>query len=211
MGKSHPTVWFVALLIAGCGGSKQTDEPVPERQAVNVVQPGAPGEPSRTVDPNATPVVATHTKADVEFMQGMIHHHQQALTMTDWVPDRTNRTTIRLLAKRMALSQEAEIEQMRTWLKDRGVDPDDHSHAHTAMPGMLNSSQLDRLKTAEGTTFDARFLRYMTQHHRGALTMVGELQAKGGGAEAEINAFTRHVDADQASEILRMQRLLTGL
>ena len=211
MGKSHPTVWFAALLIAGCGGSKQAEDAVPERQAVNVVQPGAPGEPSRKVDPNATPVVATHTKADVEFMQGMIHHHQQALTMTDWVPDRTNRTTIRLLAKRMALSQEAEIEQMRTWLKDRGVDPDDHSHAHTAMPGMLNSSQLGRLKTAEGKTFDARFLRYMTQHHRGALTMVRQLFGKGGGNEGAIGVFARHVDADQQVEIVRMQKLLRGL
>ena len=79
------------------------------------------------------------------------------------------------------------------------------------MPGMLNSRQLERLKQADGAKFDALFLRYMTMHHRGALTMVQELLDKGGGAEAEIGAFTRHVDADQAIEIQRMQQLLTSL
>ena len=77
------------------------------------------------------------------------------------------------------------------------------------MPGMLNSRQLDRLKTAKGREFDRLFLRYMTQHHRGALTMVASSR-EGGGAEAEIGAFTRHVDADQQIEIQRMRELLAG-
>jgi uncharacterized protein (DUF305 family) len=210
VGKSLVAVGLATALVAGCGGSKPAPEEEPS-QSVSVVQPGAPGEPTKKVDPNATPAAIQHTQADVEFMQGMIHHHQQALTMTDWVPERTRSTSVRLMARRMGLSQQAEIDQMWKWLEARGVDPTDHSHRHTTMPGMLTSRQLERLKTADGARFDALFLRYMTQHHRGALTMVGELQAKGGGAEAEINAFTRHVDADQASEILRMQRLLTGL
>ena len=79
-------------------------------------------------------------------MQGMIHHHQQALVMTDWVPGPTQSTSIRLMAQRMALSQQDEIDQMRNWLEARGVDPADHSHKHTAMPGMLDSRQLERLK-----------------------------------------------------------------
>jgi uncharacterized protein (DUF305 family) len=202
---------LLAVLLAGCGGSKAAaPEPTPQA-AVNVVQAGAPGEPSKRIDPNATPAAITHNQADVEFMQGMIHHHQQALTMTDWVPGRTQSTSIRLLARRMYLSQQAEIDQMWKWLEARGVDPGDHSHKHTIMPGMLNSSQLEKLKSADGGRFDELFLRYMTMHHRGALTMVQELLGRGGGAEAEINAFTRHVDADQAIEIKRMQALLRGL
>jgi uncharacterized protein (DUF305 family) len=131
--------------------------------------------------------------------------------MTEWVPDRTQSTSIRLLARRMELSQQAEIDQMWKWLEARGVDPTDHTHKHMVMPGMLNSRQLQKLKGAEGERVDALFLRYMTMHHRGALTMVQELLDKGGGAEAEIGAFTRHVDADQAIEIKRMQQLLRGL
>jgi uncharacterized protein (DUF305 family) len=203
---------LVAAFVAGCGGAKkEPPAPAGPQAAVNVVQAGAPGEPSKRIDPNATPGVIEHSQADVAFMQGMIHHHQQALTMADWVPERTRSTSIRLLAQRMELSQQAEIDQMWKWLEARGVDPTDHTHKHVAMPGMLNSRQLQRLKDAGGTRFDELFLRYMTMHHRGALTMVQQLVDEGGGAEAEIGAFTRHVDADQAIEIKRMQQLLRGL
>ena len=51
----------------------------------------------------------------------------------------------------------------------------------------------------------------MTRHHRGALTMVDELVSGDGGAEPEIGAFTRHVQADQEIEIDRMQDLLGRL
>jgi uncharacterized protein (DUF305 family) len=144
-------------------------------------------------------------------MQGMIHHHQQAVTMADWVPDRSQSTSVRLMARRMAVSQQDEMLLMRTWLEKRGVDPDDHTHKHTAMPGMINSRQFAKLKGARGKAFDRLFLRYMTQHHQGALTMVQELVDKGGGAESEIEQFILHVDSDQTIEIERMQQLLRGL
>jgi uncharacterized protein (DUF305 family) len=208
-GKSRVAMCLYVALVAGCGGSKAPAEaPQP---TVNVVQPGAPGEPTKRVDPAATPDSIEHTRADVEFMQGMIHHHQQAIVMTDWARERTHNAKVRLLALRMGTTQQVEIDQMWKWLEARGVDPANHQHKHTAMPGMLNSRQLERLKQADGPRFDELFLRYMTMHHRGALTMVQELFDKGGGAEAEIGAFTRHVDADQAIEIQRMQQLLTGL
>ena len=207
MGKSLVAVGLATALVAGCGGSKPAPEEEPS-QSVSVVQPGAPGEPTKKVDPNATPAAIQHTQADVEFMQGMIHHHQQALTMTDWVPERTRSTSVRLMARRMGLSQQAEIDQMWKWLEARGVDPTDHSHRHTTMPGMLTSRQLERLKTADGARFDALFLRYMTQHHRGALQMVSDLRDAGGGLQSEIDKLAREVATDQEIEIMRMQDLL---
>ena len=131
--------------------------------------------------------------------------------MADWVPDRTQSTSIRLMARRMAVSQQDEMLLMRNWLKTRGVDPDDHSHRHRAMPGMVNARQLAKLKDAKGKAFDRLFLHYMTQHHQGALTMVQELVDKGGGTEPEIEQFILHVDSDQSIEIQRMRELLAGL
>jgi uncharacterized protein (DUF305 family) len=123
------------------------------------------------------------------------------------------------MAKRMEISQEAEIELMQEWLRDRGVkpnEPGDHSgHDHGTgegmPPGMLTSGELGRLFNTKGRAFDRLFLRFMTRHHQGALQMVRELQEKGGGAEPELNAFTRHVEADQGIEIARMQDLLAEL
>lgn len=213
LGKSLLTACLATVCLAGCGDSKSEPEPAAavEEPAVNVVQPGAPGEPTRKLPPGTTTEQLPHTEADVAFMQGMIHHHQQAIVMTDWVPERTESTSIRLLARRMAISQTDEMKQMREWLTKRDIDPGDHSHAHKPMPGMVNSRQLAKLKAAKGATFDRLFLRYMTQHHNGALTMVNELKENGGGGEPEIGVFTNHVYADQSIEIGRMQELLAKL
>lgn len=222
MGKK-PLRWAViplaAVALAGCGGS--SDKPPPDEQEANIVQPGAPGEPSRKLSTEEAASLETvkSTKADVDFMQSMIHHHWQAILMTKWVPRRSPGPDIPLMAKRMEISQEAEIELMQEWLRDRGVkpnEPGDHSgHDHGTgegmPPGMLTSGELGRLWNTKGRAFDRLFLRYMTRHHQGALQMVQQLQAKGGGAEPELNAFTRHVEADQGIEIARMQDLLAEL
>jgi uncharacterized protein (DUF305 family) len=209
----------ILVLLAGCGGSG--DEPERPRDVGNVVQPGAPGEPSRklTAQDLAQIEQAKHTKADVRFMQEMIHHHGQAVLMTTWVPGRTASRDVRLLARRIELSQETEIEQIQGWLRARGVkprEPNDHSsHDHGSgeglPPGMLTSRELGRLYSAGGRRFDRMFLRFMTFHHLGALTMVEQLREAGGGAETEIGVFTNHVEADQGSEIARMRELYASL
>ena len=141
-------------------------------------------------------------------MRGMIHHHDQAITMTGWVPDRTSDTSIRLLAKRMEVSQTDEVAFMRKWLETRGEDPNSQHDEHApSMPGMLTQEQLDALENAKGKAFDKLFLAYMTQHHEGAIQMVAELYSGGGGTEPELNQFALHVDSDQSIEIKRMAQL----
>jgi uncharacterized protein (DUF305 family) len=208
---SRLTICALAAVMAGCGGSGKTDADPAANVAPNLVQPGAPGMASHEITPTPTPAGGGFKPVDVEFMQGMIHHHQQAVVMADWVPGRTQSTSIRLMAQRMAVSQQDEMLLMRTWLEKHGVDPADHSHRHRPMPGMLTTPQLDKLEDARGEAFDRLFLRYMTRHHQGALTMVQELVDNGGGAESEIEQFILHVDSDQTIEIERMQQLLRRL
>jgi uncharacterized protein (DUF305 family) len=204
------TVIAIAALLAGCGGGSDSDEQSAEATP-NIVQPGAPGEESRKVSPEeAASDPLKPTDADVDFMQGMIHHHDQAILMTGWVPERTASPSIKLMAERMAVSQQSEIEQMERWLKTQGHKPvaaSEHG-GHNLMPGMLTQAQLDRLEAADGRTFDRLFLRYMTQHHHGAITMVHDLREDGGGLESEIDALARHIETDQEIEIQRMQDLL---
>ncbi len=151
-------------------------------------------------------------------MQGMIHHHAQALRMTALVPERGASADVQQLAERIDVSQEGEIEQMTTWLKDHGEQSPElhraHGHAHgggvVLMPGMLTEPELQQLERAEGEEFDRMFLEFMIRHHEGALTMVEQLYASGGGVESSIDMFARHVDSDQRIEIGRMQELLAG-
>jgi uncharacterized protein (DUF305 family) len=206
---SRLTICAVAAVLVGCGGSSATPKPIPTAAHQTVIQPGAPGEPSREVVATPTPAGSGAKAVDVEFMKGMIHHHQQAVQMADWVPERTQSTSIKLMAQRMSVSQQDEMLLMRTWLEKHGADADDHAHMSDAMPGMLSASQLKKLEGARGRAFDRLFLRYMTQHHMGALTMVQNLVDDGGGVESEIEQFILHVDSDQSIEIQRMQELLS--
>ncbi|MCA1586537.1 MAG: DUF305 domain-containing protein [Acidobacteria bacterium] len=156
-----------------------------------------------------------HTTADARFMQGMIGHHAQALEMAALLPSRTDREDMKLLAKRLEVSQADEIGMMREWLQLRGRDvPDAHAHhAHGAalMPGMLTPEEMTRLADAKGAEFDRLFLEGMIKHHEGALTMVQELfSSPGAGQEADIYAFASDVDADQRMEIDRMRAMLSG-
>ena len=210
-----------ALLLAGCGDKEAIEQPNAET-APNIVQPGAPGEASATLSAQEFSELEapTFVEADVRFMQGMIHHHAQALRMTALVPKRSAGNGIPLLAERMELSQTAEIEQMQRWLKDRDqkvpVLHKAHLHAHgplagMLMPGMLTEAQLQRLQRAQGKEFDELFLSFMIQHHQGAVTMVHDLYAAQGGNEPEADAYARHVEADQEIEIARMQQLLAEL
>ena len=157
-----------------------------------------------------------HVEADVQFVHGMIGHHQQALTMAAMAPTHGASERLQLLAKKIDLSQRDEIASMTAWLQARGLpaSPAAAGHEHHAahMPGMLTPEQLAQLDAARGPEFDRLFLTYMIQHHQGALTMVEQLfAAPGGGQEAELFQFASDVDADQRAEIHVMQQMLNSL
>ncbi len=186
-------------------------------QPPRIVQPGAPGEPTREITAErATDTSAIrHTPADVRFVQGMLAHHAQALEMTALVPTRSHDDALKRLAERIDVSQRDEMEMMRDWLTRRGEslpDPHAHHHADGHMPGMLSAAQMQALASADGRAFDRLFLEGMIQHHSGALTMVQELFAtRGAGQEPDLFDFASEVEADQAMEIARMRAVLKEL
>lgn len=191
-------------------------------QAAPVVRPGAPGQPSHELTPPPGPSTpapgAAHTKADVRFMQEMIHHHAQAIEMVNLLKTRTAREDLKLLGRRIEVSQTDEIRMMKTWLADRSEEvPMDHGHGQTmvagtmmkAMPGMLTPDEMAALERARGPVFDRLFLAGMIRHHEGALAMVAALlEQPDAGQESVIFDFITHVDADQRMEIARMRQLL---
>jgi len=209
-----PTVILVHLLFALSpitAVESQAQEPPP------IVQPGAPGAPSRNISANEASNLAglQHSDADVRFMQGMISHHAQAIEMSNLLETRTESEAMRQLGNRIELSQEDEIQMMQTWLRERSLEVTavDAHHAHGAhlMPGMLTPEEMTELEGASGEAFDDLFLRYMIKHHQGALDMVEELLAERGAAQdSQLYAFTSDITADQTMEIDRMDAMLAG-
>lgn len=162
---------------------------------------------------------AGYSAADVEFMQGMIGHHAQALEMTGLVAGRAATPGLSLLAERIQVSQQDEIKRMQQWLRVRGeqvpcVEPG-HQHddmMHVMMPGMATPAEMERLAAANGIAFDRLFLSLMIRHHQGALAMVADFfGARGAAQEPEIFQMANDVDADQRAEIARMEALLATL
>jgi uncharacterized protein (DUF305 family) len=209
-GRVTPIILIVAAMTS-CQPAHVTANPA-------IIQPGAPGAPSRTIASDQAVDLSgvQYSPADVQFMQGMIHHHAQALDMTALVGTRTASDDMRKLALRIELSQADEIKMMQRWLEVRGQEaPGEHAHhmpGAPLMPGMLTPEEMELLAGAKGAQFDQLFLEFMIKHHAGALIMVDELfSAAGAGQESEVFAFASDVVADQRAEIDRMGAMLQEL
>jgi uncharacterized protein (DUF305 family) len=166
------------------------------------------------------------TPADVDFMQGMIHHHAQALVMSRLAEPNGASAQVKTLAARIINAQSDEIALMQAWLRQRAQPvpelhemagtlmvhmPGGHDGHHAHMPGMLSDAQLDALRAARGAEFDRLFLTYMIQHHKGAVTMVEALfRTDGAGQDDQVFKFASDAQVDQSTEIARMELMLAA-
>lgn len=223
-GMPHPRVAGLSLLIPAvlaCGAS------TPPPATTPTVGPAAADELPLTsaaaiARARADSARYPYTAADIRFMTGMIGHHAQALVMARWAPTHGANPEVQRLAARIINAQRDEILLMRRWLADREqpVPPPEYvpmdmsgDHAmHAMMPGMLTEAQLAELDAARGARFDELFLRFMIQHHDGAVQMVDRLFATDGAAQDElVFKFANDVQVDQRTEIDRMTRLLADV
>ncbi|HMC77209.1 MAG TPA: DUF305 domain-containing protein [Vicinamibacterales bacterium] len=211
------------LLAAAMGAACRTSS---GGAAPPIVQPGAPGDASTVIGAEAARDLSKvgATAADVKFMQGMIHHHAQAIDMTELLKTRSNSDDMKKLALRIQVSQTDEIRMMQRWLQAHGEDAPDPHAMHMPgmimpgmdhgpmMAGMLTPEEMAHLATLKGVEFDRVFLAGMIKHHGGAITMVNELFASPGAAQdSNIYAFASDVVADQQMEIDRMSGMLAAI
>ncbi len=181
------------------------------------------GDPGSIARARADSVRYPYTAADIHFMTGMIGHHAQAIDMARWAPTHGASASVKVLAARIINAQQDEIVIMQRWLRDRQLPvpeakagpmmmPMDGMAHEMLMPGMLTAAQMQELDQARGLEFDRRFLQFMMQHHRGAVTMVTELfAADGSGQNETVFKFASDVNTDQTTEIARMERMLASM
>ena len=174
-----------------------------------------------TATSDTTPHV--YTAADIQFIDGMISHHAQALLMAGWAPSHGASPSVRTLTSRIINAQQDEIVGMQKWLRDRHQPvPEPNSHGmmmnmngvqHAMlMPGMLTDDQLKQLDAARSKEFDRLFLVFMIQHHQGAVTMVNDLfNTPGAAQDLTVYKLASDISADQTTEIERMQKMLASM
>lgn len=211
--------FLLGSVLLGCGGATGGGQPV---GPAPMVAPAAAlgGDPASIAKAKADSARYPYTAADIHFMTGMIGHHAQAIEMAGWAAQNGASDAVQRLADRIAHGQRDEIVIMQRWLRDRSLpvpaaiaapmvmEMNGMQHS-MLMPGMLTDAQMHELQSARGRAFDERFLRFMLQHHRGAVTMVAELFATDGAGQDEVVfKFASDVNVDQATEIARMERML---
>jgi uncharacterized protein (DUF305 family) len=222
---------ILLLLCVSIVRGQQADRPS------TIVQPGAPGQPSKTLTAkNARIAPRPPLDADVAFMQGMIHHHAQAVEMVELLRTRGESKQLRSFGEKIAVSQTDEIQFMKQWLQERGkassmvhsqmgqmnhmdhmdhmaamkgTEPLDSMAAMPPMPGMLTPEQMKALANTKGSEFDRLFLTGMIQHHTGALTMVDDLfRNPAAGQDAVLFDFATDITNTQSAEIEIMKKML---
>ena len=186
-------------------------------QDVPIVQPGAPGQDTRTLSADEAVQLANnrYSDADVAFMRNMIPHHAQAVEMSALVADRTNNEEVVDIAGRIDASQADEIAFMQSWLAERGEaleSPHAHHGMGHAMMGMATPEQMAALAAATGTEFDRLFLQLMITHHEGAVDMVDDLLEQSGSAyDPVLFDFAGDIKNEQEAEIRQMGAMLRAL
>jgi uncharacterized protein (DUF305 family) len=179
--------------------------------AVSVV---AAGCSSTTQDQQTSSAANRYNTTDVMFVQGMIPHHEQAVTMSTMAQTRASDPKVVDLATRINAAQQPEIDEMGSWLADWDVDQSATNH-HLAMghgssgmqmQGMLTAAQLEALANESGAAFDARYLRDMIEHHEGAVVMAKNVKAMGW--SPRVSNLADAIIVSQTKEIALMQKWL---
>ena len=158
------------------------------------------------------------SRADVDFFQGMIPHHAQAVIMASQAASHGARDDIRVLCERIVVGQGDEIALMQYWLRTHGETVPDAKSTKMKMPGMdmmmlmpgmLTDEQMAALDKARGSEWDRLFLQGMIAHHQGAVGMVDKLLNSTDPANDDmVYKMASDVYADQTTEIERMTKML---
>lgn len=169
---------------------------------------------------------AAYNDADIQFMRGMIPHHEQAVEMANLIDERSDRPEMRKFGVAIIDSQQAEIDEMRSRLSAAGEDPEntmdmsdgggggmDHGghdgagHGGMEMHGMMSEEAMAQLRDARGDDFDRQFLEMMIEHHEGAVVSSREVLEDGRHPEvarlAERIIDVQQVEIDQMRQWLR--------
>lgn len=181
-----PVLVLMALVVAACGND---DDPS--------IDAGSAGE--------------GHNDADLEFVQSMIVHHEQAIDMAELAAVRASDPKVKEFAARIEQAQAPQVATMRGWLGDWGEEPpssEGGDHSGMDVSGMMSREEMAELEQASGEEFDRLFLRMMIRHHEGAVAMATTVTDDGEFGPAK--ELATQIAAGQQVEIEEMEGLLSA-
>lgn len=149
--------------------------------------------------------------ADVDFVEGMIPHHQGAVDMANIELKYGKDEAMRALAQRIIVAQETEIGMMNTWIAGRRsvwrAENVELLPSVSAFKEAMARMHHDMNITYTGDA-DVDFARGMIPHHQGAIEMAWVLKEHG--SDFALRKFADEIIRSQGQEIRLMQDWLAS-
>jgi uncharacterized protein (DUF305 family) len=183
------------VVLAGCATETAPSE-----------RPVEPGSPSASAGSSAS----GFNDMDVRFIQMMLPHSDQAVSMTDLLLDKRGVSSeAAALARQIRDAQQAEIDTMNGWFEAMGRPQVEEGPHHGGLEGMLDENEMQQLDLANARDGQRLFLEGMIKHHTGAIELAKREIADGQhpGAVELANNIAR----TQQHEIEVMTDLLTKI
>jgi uncharacterized protein (DUF305 family) len=151
------------------------------------------------------PWVGRDPTIDQTFIRHMSTHHDQGILLAAIAAERAGDQHLRALAKLMVASQRGEAKILAHWWASWFGEPMQLCSAQerASMPGLLDTADVAKLRSAGGQSFDRLFVELMTRHHRGAVAMANsEIRY---GSDPRLRTMARAIRHEQQGEIALMQ------
>jgi uncharacterized protein (DUF305 family) len=165
---------------------------------------------------NQTSMTRNSNSIDAHFIEQMIPHHEDAITMAKLAQTKAQKPEVKQLADSIISSQGKEIDQMKTWYKDwfgKDVPSNNQVMNQHGMMGASNSMHMgmmgdasDMTNLEQATDFDKEFVQEMIPHHQMAVMMATML--KNGTQRSEMKELADNIIAAQTKEIDQMRQWL---
>jgi uncharacterized protein (DUF305 family) len=143
------------------------------------------------------------------FLSMMRQHHQMAIDMANWILERSENEDVRGAAQKVIDEQQAEIEQIDSWLPEWYGD----ASAMGDMQGMMDMMQSDMdmmMQNMEASDDpDRAFLENMSLHHNSAIDMAQPALFKA--VHPEVRDLAQNIITSQAEEIAQYQAWLADM
>lgn len=137
-------------------------------------------------------------ESELDFIAGMIPHHQEAVDSAQELLIITERSEMRELAEAIIAAQTDEIAMMQGWLRDW------YPNAET---DVAYQPMMRPLAALSPEAADQAFLEDMIMHHMMAIMMAQDVLALDG-VRDEVRSFAEAVIADQSAENQQMMQWL---
>ena len=169
---------------------------------------------SSSVNQNYTGKIDTN-ELDAHFIEQMVPHHEDAITMATLAQSKAKRPEVQQLANQIIEAQEKEIGMMKRWYGEWYGTPLPSGYYVMEQHGMMDRGSMhmgmmgsvtDRTNLEQAEDFDTAFVEEMIPHHQMAVMMASML--KNGTNRPEMRQLADDIIEAQTNEINQMRRWL---